>query len=408
MKIGIVTTWFERGAAYVSKQYADLLEDEHEVFIYARGGEEYAIGNPEWDKSNVYWAKKYPMPVHASYIDEKDFKTWLNTKNLDVVFFNEQRWWQPVKICKELNIKTGAYIDYYTDDTLELFNIYDFLICNTKRHQSAFSFHNQCYYVPWGTDTELFVPKMRNKEIPNKAITYFHSAGMSPFRKGTDYVLKAFSSLSKRYSNCQLVIHSQVDLILFFPDLKSTIKLLLDEKKLIIINQTVSAPGIYYYGDVYVYPSRIDGIGLTIAEALSTGLPTITVDNAPMNEFISSPSVVAGVKKFYCRNDGYYWPMCEIDLFDLEEKMELFIEKVDQLPLFKKATRKYALEHLNWKKNKDEINKIFVTSEQLSANQSILKSIDKYDTSTYPMILKMPLFYSYLYRVMKYIKYKIL
>ena len=33
MKVGIVTTWFERGAAYVSRQYAQLLEADHEVFI---------------------------------------------------------------------------------------------------------------------------------------------------------------------------------------------------------------------------------------------------------------------------------------------------------------------------------------------------------------------------------------
>ena len=33
MKIGIVTTWFERGAAYVSKQIRDVLVEIHSQVI---------------------------------------------------------------------------------------------------------------------------------------------------------------------------------------------------------------------------------------------------------------------------------------------------------------------------------------------------------------------------------------
>lgn len=46
MRIGIITTWFERGAAYVSRQFMELLQQTDEVFIYARGGEKYAMGDP--------------------------------------------------------------------------------------------------------------------------------------------------------------------------------------------------------------------------------------------------------------------------------------------------------------------------------------------------------------------------
>ena len=43
MNIGIVTTWFERGGAYVSRQYRDLLKNDFNVFIYARGGEQSRV-----------------------------------------------------------------------------------------------------------------------------------------------------------------------------------------------------------------------------------------------------------------------------------------------------------------------------------------------------------------------------
>ena len=58
MNIGIVTTWFERGAAYVSRQFKDALSAQNNVFIYARGGESYAKGDPDWDDANVFWSKK--------------------------------------------------------------------------------------------------------------------------------------------------------------------------------------------------------------------------------------------------------------------------------------------------------------------------------------------------------------
>ena len=52
--IGIVTTWFERGAAYVSRAYRDALDSAFEVQIYARGGERCAPGDPRWDGPEVW------------------------------------------------------------------------------------------------------------------------------------------------------------------------------------------------------------------------------------------------------------------------------------------------------------------------------------------------------------------
>ena len=53
-----------------------------------------------------------------------------------------------------------------------------------------------------------------------------------------------------------------------------------------IYEKTLPAPGLYHLGDVYVYPSRLDGVGLTVGEALACGLPVITTENGPMDEFV--------------------------------------------------------------------------------------------------------------------------
>ncbi len=382
MRIGIVTTWFERGAAYVSKQYENILEKNNEVYIYARGGEMYARGNPLWDKDNVHWGKKNTLPI-INGLDLSDFQKWLEKNNIELVLFNEQWWWQPILLCKKLNIITGAYIDYYTDTTVPLFANYDFLICNTKRHFSVFNWHPKCFYVPWGTDTNLFKMDFNEKNNDTELI-FFHSAGMNPFRKGTDFTILAFNTLVKKYDNIKLLIHTQKNISDYFPDLNQTIHSLQADKKLDIVHESISAPGLYHKADVYIYPSRLDGIGLTLMEAMSCGLPVITSDNGPMNEFINPKTCqTITIKKFYCRNDSYYWPMCEVNVNDLTKQMEWYVFNNSKINELKFKTRKFAEEKLEWMNNQELIDSIFLEVKLLPKENKLINAANIYDNRKY-------------------------
>ena len=79
---------------------------------------------------------------------KKDFIDWLKNRQIDVVLFNEQNWWIPVIWCKELGIKVGTYVDYYTEETVPFFAIYDYILCNTKRHYRLFKDLPQSFYIP--------------------------------------------------------------------------------------------------------------------------------------------------------------------------------------------------------------------------------------------------------------------
>lgn len=380
MKIGIVTTWFERGAAYVSRQFMHVLEKTDEVYIYARGGEEYAIGNPKWDMKNVHWGKKnigYTAILGSMYIDKKDFIKWINQNKIELVLFNEQQWFEPVVWCKELGIKSVAYIDYYTENTIPLFNIYDALICNTKRHAFAFRNHPNTNYIKWGTDIDLFKPVGHNKD----KITFFHSAGMAPVRKGTDLLIEAFYNLPQR-KNANLLIHTQVQLDKKLPYLINKIKELEKEGSLEIVCETITAPGLYYRGDVYVYPSRLDGIGLTLMEAAASGLACITCDNPPMNEFVNSNfGVLCDIEYLYSRADGYYWPMCVTSQSSLSEHMGKFIDGFYDLASMKTKAREYAIEELNFEKNCSQLHDILNAVKSIPVSMQLLERINNYDYS---------------------------
>ena len=119
MKIGFVSTWFERGAAYVTKSYIDVLKSKHDVYVYARGGEENAKNDPKWNLSYVTWGLNLP----GTTINKKHFFKWVKESRVEIIFFNEQRDYKILALLKKEfpEIKIGSYIDYYKENEIENF-----------------------------------------------------------------------------------------------------------------------------------------------------------------------------------------------------------------------------------------------------------------------------------------------
>jgi glycosyltransferase involved in cell wall biosynthesis len=370
MNIGFVSTWFERGAAYVTKAYIDALNNvDNNLYVYARGGESFAKGNSTWDRDYVTWG----LRLAGTNINKKHIYSWIIKNNIEVLFFNEQHEFSIVASIKKdfKNLKVGAYIDYYKEDTIELFNIYDFIICNTRRHYEAFSNHKQKYYVPWGTNIDLFSPVEKDTK-KNEGIVFFHSAGMSK-RKGTSILIDAYIQ-GELFKNSRLIIHSQADIEFISGYNREQLK----KYNIEIIEKTVKAPGLYYMGDVYVYPTKLEGLGLTMYEALACGLPVITTNNPPMNEVINdNVGKLVEVEKTYCRSDGYYWPLTTVSKVDLINKMNFYISNSDKISEYKINARKYAEANLNWRLQYSLVNDIFKKSE-----------IQKYDEDLYKKIIE--------------------
>lgn len=358
MRIGIVTAWFERGAAYVSRQYRDALErGGHEVFVYARGGESYAVGDPNWDGPRVHWAARSLLSDRSGIVPS-DFLGWLRRTRVSAVLFNEQRTLGPVALCGRLGVKTVAYVDYYTKESVPGFAIYDGLVCNTRRHDSVFRWHPQSLYVPWGTDTGLFRPSEAWPDLVRPGlVTFFHSAGFSPDRKGTDLLIRAFDRVS---SPSRLVVHAQKGVLRVFPRLEPVIERLRDGGRMELIEETIPAPGAYCRGDVYVYPSRLDGIGLTVCEAMACGLPAVVPDEPPMNEFPAADcGAFVRVASREPREDGYYWPMCNADVESLAVTLEALAADPARVVGMKRAARERALRERDWAANGEAVVRFF-------------------------------------------------
>jgi glycosyltransferase involved in cell wall biosynthesis len=369
MNIGIVTTWFPAGGGYVSKAYRQLLAKKHDVYIYARQGTKME-GDSVWDDENVYWAKK-----HYNGIDLKDFKYWIREKKIELLFFNEQRYWKPVILAKKMGVCIGAYIDYYKEDTVNFFSIYDFLICNTRRHYSVFDWHPRCYFIPWGIDLDVFKPRKGTK---GDKIKFLISLGWEGQyigdRKGLMHAIKAFTQVK---GECVLLVYSQVKVSECLLPWKS---LLESDSRIQFIYGTYD-PFPYYEGDVYVYPSRLDGIGLSLPEALGCGIPAITTDNPPMNEFVVNETngLLVKVESYISRSDGYYWPQSLCNIESLAQAMQRYVDNPGVAKDHGRMAREMAESKMDWQRNYDKLLAIFEDSLSCSKdNRGVIFEDEKY------------------------------
>jgi glycosyltransferase involved in cell wall biosynthesis len=390
MNIGIVTTWAETGAGHVSKAYETALEGEHNIYIYARGAHS-AEKNPIWNKPNVTWAPYHPCSTGTF---EKHFTRWVKRYSINTILFNEQRHWGTVVVARKLGILIGAYVDYYTADTVPFFNLYDFLICNTKRHYSVFKNHPQSCYCPWGTQVYLYQPKPSEKKRP---ITFLVSAGMSgghartqPWmdRKGTGLAMRVFQRVT---GDCKLIVLSQIPL----SDCPTEWQEAVDNDCRIEFLVGTFNPVPYELGDVYVYPSRLDGIGLSLPEALSCGLPAITTNCPPMNEFVEEGrnGMLLDVNELHGRPDGYYWPEAICNEDSLAEAFQYYVQHPEQAFSQGVNARLYAENKLFWGKNSAFLSEWVVKQSKLTEWPGIdFKFIEsaalKYDRARNPTPLQ--------------------
>ena len=391
MNIGIVTQWFPSGAGYVSKAYRNILENDNNVFIYARGGINMK-GNIDWDDKSVTWA-----PYHSCLtgIHYNHFKKWVKKNKINIIIYNEQRYWQGVLFSKKLNVITGAYIDYYKQDTIDLFNLYDFVITNTNRHFSVFKNHPQCLFYKWGTFDNQKNFKVFDTTLVNRKLTFIISSGWdgkyaskSPWmdRRGTGLILKIFNEYN---FDCKLIIYSQVE----YENCPIFWQNIINKNSNIYFKYGTFSPFPYHEGDIYLYPSRLDGIGLTLPEAISNGLPVITTNNPPMNEFVEDNvnGFLIDIERNCSRPDAYYWPESICDEISLANAIQKYINNPDIILNHNLGAVNKAKLDLNWVINTKNICQDFMLLKKIEIDlkqfSKLVKDQDNKDNpSPYTML----------------------
>jgi len=371
MNILIVSLWFERGQGIISRQIYEALIPKHKVFVLARRGyivddnlcKGYGFIERTGRRSAFlddkdYWNIPNLIKLNSYEISKEQIKDIIERNRIDIAIFNEENDFQLVEYVKSLGIKIASYVDFFTKENIPKFKVYDALLCSSIRTYNAFSYLQNAYYTPWGVDLNWFKPSERPE------FSFFHNAGWAGtgMRKGTIETLRAFRELMQQYKghagypNFSLLVHTQKS-ISSYP---GWVRELFKFPQIKIHEGTLRKPGLYNKGMIYVAPSRIEGLGLHILEALASGLPVITTNAPPMNEYVRDKEngLLAKVRHSQMRTDHFYSPEKIVDVNDLKCKMNMLVMDKELYGKLRDNTIRYAKENLDWKKNGKKVLEI--------------------------------------------------
>lgn len=150
--------------------------------------------------------------------------------------------------------------------------------------------------VPHGVNLKLFKP-IKNKKTHEK-MTFFANKGWAKGindRGGIQFLLKAFANEFRKNDSDKVALKVKINKS-YNPtnwNLKKEIdklKLYNNRPKVEISTSMIeykNLPKFYHKGDVFVNPCMSDSFGLTIAEAMACGLPSITTNFGGQTDFVN-------------------------------------------------------------------------------------------------------------------------
>lgn len=170
----------------------------------------------------------------------------------------------------------------------------DLFICPTQQAFSKFGNELPCRYFPWPVDTEQFPFRQRAK---CERFLFIDGRGGWRGRKGGGVIRRA----KGLWPDMPLVIYTQTT----------------DGRwpTTMGVRGPVSDPtALYSSGDVLLAPHSIDGLGLELLEAASSGLPLVATDGEPWNELPLLASIPSTSRKCRISNNrmaDWYEPDAE-------------------------------------------------------------------------------------------------
>lgn len=200
-----------------------------------------------------------------------------------VVFF-ERPTWHPLllRVTRKLGIRTICVPMWEWFRGLSpLWRNCDFLACPNRyclEVVRSYGYENSAT-VPWTLDLGRFPARAVN----GPAKVFVHNAGLvdPDDRKGTADAIAAFRQAGR---DLRLIVRAQTPLpFALSPDPRITIE----------IGNHPDPSTLYRVGDAMIQPSKLEGMGFMVLEAVVSGLPVITQDAPPMNEWVAQTQLLA-------------------------------------------------------------------------------------------------------------------
>jgi 1,2-diacylglycerol 3-alpha-glucosyltransferase len=287
MRIGICAYWFNRGQGVVARQLRSALDSlGHETFVLARPTRAKNIRPAFIDRTGV-WDQPEITEASAYRIPTDELVAWGREHRLELALFDQNYGFEAIEALRASGVRTvGRFVwEQFAAEHVEAARrAFDVIYSMTAAECDRYATMGiESPRVHWGIHPELLAyskPPPAAGAVPR---LYFYPAGFLSRRKPVPQVLKAFRRA--RGDELRLLVKGQVE---------REVDQLSDgrrrDRRVEVVLEDLPMDEhmrLFASADVCVAPSRWEGLGLHLYEAMALGLPVITNDAPPMNEVIA-------------------------------------------------------------------------------------------------------------------------
>ena len=287
MRVGIVTKWFASGQAVVSRQIRSALDElGHETFVLAKQGkgpraQAERTADPVWDQPGVTHTGEADIP-ESTYLD------WTRSNELEAVLCDQNDQFAEIEALRHAGVRTiGRFVweSFAPADAEPAKAAYDVIYSFTRAEQQRYrELGIDSPLLVWGCHPEL-VALADDAERARRAddlVRFVVPGSFMGKRKPFPEIVESFVRVTD--DRLRLLIRGQVD--------RKAGKLEKaaggDPRVMIELEDRPTDEHMRQFAacDVCLSPSRWEGLGLPLYEAIAVGMPSITNDSPPMNEVV--------------------------------------------------------------------------------------------------------------------------
>lgn len=285
MRVGIVSKWFNRGQPIVGRYIRSAVEQlGHQSFVFAKprrekGPRPGALERTDiWDQPGVTEASEFEPPL-------EEYLRWVRANRIETILCDQNYQFAEIAALREHGVRTiGRFVwEHFTAEHLpDAIRAYETIYSMTRaEYERYLGWDLETAFVPWGIHPELLeVPVERPAD---GLVRFVFPGGFIGHRKPLEPVIEAFGRTGDPYF--RLLVKAQVG-----RDRLKGLKRAVKRDKRIDLrlgdDDWIPHLSAIAANDVCITPSRWEGLGLPLYEAMAFGQPTITNDDPPMNEVV--------------------------------------------------------------------------------------------------------------------------
>ena len=288
MRVGIVTKWFASGQAVVSRYIRSALDElGHETFVLAKPGKgprarQDRVVDPVWDQAGVTTASEADVPA-------AEYQRWVAENALELVLCDQNDQFAEIAALRASGVRTiGRFVweHFAPEHAGPAREAYDVIYSFTRAERQRYAeLGIESPLLTWGCHPELVAvaesPATSDERRADEVRFYVPGSFMGK-RKPFAEIIEAFTRAPGEH--LRLLVRGQVD--------RKGGKLERaaggDHRVVVELEDRPTAEHLRQFAscDVCLSPSRWEGLGLPLYEAVAFGMPSITNDSPPMNEIV--------------------------------------------------------------------------------------------------------------------------